>query len=241
MSENPDITAIITAHHEGIMAGATLRSFRDAIEHAQGEGISIEAVVYLDNPDTATQRVFQDQSGIQLVEVDFRDQGKVRNHAVQQARGEYLAFLDADDLWSLNWLTSALATAEPGRVVHPEFNYFFGDNNNILVKVDQRSPEFDMEFLRVGNYWDALCLAPRSVHLDFPYYDRDIAGGFAYEDWRWNCDTIEGGIEHVVAADTIHFKRRRGGSQSAHSLERQALVKPTAMFHYEWYDRQESN
>lgn len=236
----PHIAAVITAHNEGVMAGLSLKSYLDCIAHAEAGGLSVEKLIVLDRANTATRDVFADaaQYGATVLETDFGDQGKARNAAVEQSIAKYVAFLDADDLWSYNWLLEAyrLCETDPGRIIaHPEFNWFFQGSNNIYVKADQTDPNFSYEFLRVANYWDALCLAPRCAYTDFPLYDRDIRGGFAFEDWHWNCVTVEAGFVHRVAMDTIHFKRRRDLSQTLLASSTRALMRPTELFNYAWY------
>ncbi len=233
-----DISAILTVHGEGVMAGLSLHSMKEAAEDAERNGYSVELLVVMDSPDVSTRRAFEGlgDDDVRVLEVQFRDQGQSRNAGVEAAEGKYLAFLDGDDLWSFNWLSEGAKAVTENTVIHPEFNYFFGSSNNIMVKIDDRKDYFDPEFLRVGNYWDALCIAPKEVYQSYPYYDRDIENGFAYEDWHWNCATLEGGIAHHVAQNTIHFKRRRVESQSVHSSNRKAIVKPTKLFRYDWYE-----
>lgn len=234
------ITAIITAHREGIMAGLSLKSFLDCIAHAESGGLSVEKFIVLDRANAATRDVFADADGYGaiVIETDFGDQGQARNAAIKRSRGNYVAFLDADDLWSYNWLLEAhrLCETDPGRIIaHPEFNWFFHNNNYIYVKTDQNDPDFSYEFLRVINYWDALCLAPLRAYTDFPLYDRDLKGGFAFEDWHWNCVTVEAGFIHRVVMETVHFKRRRESSQTLDASKRRALMRPTALSDYAWY------
>lgn len=237
------LTTVITAHREGLLARRSLRSLLEAVTAARAAGLEIDTIVVLDRADDDTRAIFKNAAGgdWKVVETDFGDQGKARNRAVQVAGGDYIAFLDGDDLWSENWLVEGvgLCLQRPGRIIaHPEFNWFFGMNNNLFIHMDQEDAQFDIEALRFSNYWDALCIAPRRAHLDHPYGDRDLEGGFAFEDWQWNCETIEAGYVHRVAEGTIHFKRRREGSQTLHASRGKSLVRPTRLFSYSWYSRE---
>lgn len=241
-----DISAIITAHHEGALAGVSLRSLLCAVERARTDGLVVEVLIVLDNPDEATSSVFADAAaeGWSLSTVSFGDQGLTRNHAVEQARGDYIAFLDGDDLWSENWLVEAYAVCQqvPGRIIaHPEVDWFFEASNNLFFHVDQTEPHFDPHFLRVGNYWDALCLAPRSSYADHPFAMRAVDDGFAYEDWLWNLETLEAGYVHRVAPETIHFKRRRPGSQTMVASGTKCLTRLHPRQTWAWAEAHDSS
>lgn len=240
--EFPEISAIITAHREGAMAGISLRSLISAVDRAADAGITTEVVVALDAPDDGTCAVFADAQslGFTLIEMSERDQGKVRNNAVRTSRGRFIAFLDGDDLWSENWLVEAhrLCTSDPqpDRVIaHPETDWFFESSNNIFFHADQTDATFDPSMLRFANYWDALCMAPRQAYLEHPYCDRDVANGFAYEDWHWNCVTLDAGYVHRVVPDTIHFKRRRKTSQTIQASSRKCLTPFHPLLGYGWH------
>lgn len=47
-----------------------------------------------------------------------------------------------------------------------------------------------------------------------PFVGNDLKRGYGHEDWHWNQATIAKGIAHKPVSETIHFKRRRVGSQS---------------------------
>jgi glycosyltransferase involved in cell wall biosynthesis len=214
-----DISAVLTAHREGAMAGVSLRSLLSAVAHAEAHGLEVEILIMLDDADDMTRSVFSDAShnGWGLTELSLKDQGLVRNRAVSETTGRHIAFLDGDDLWSENWLTEAhrLCTREgPRTIAHPEVDWFFDGNNNLFFHTDQTDEHFDPHFLRFGNYWDALCLAPRDAYVSHPFSARAVEEGFAYEDWLWNMETMSSGYTHRVIANTIHFKRRRADSQT---------------------------
>lgn len=236
--ERPELSAILTVSGEGIMVGVTLHSFLDAVAEAEAAGLSVEKVLVMDRASEATLAALADclEPDWRRLELELGDQGAVRNAAVAFSTGAYVAFLDGDDLWSFNWLTAAMAVAReaPRLIVHPRYNWMFGGSNNLFVKIDQTDPDFDPAFLRYGNYWDALCLAPREAYEEHPFGVRDLRLGYAYEDWHWNCETLHAGWVHRVAPETIHFKRRRAHSQTLKASARAALMRPTPLLRLDW-------
>ena len=246
-----DVTAILTAHAEGVMAGLSFRSLLDAVAVARADGIDVEVLVVLDNPTDATRTAFSEagEHGATVAEVSYADQGKVRNHAVGLTRAGHIAFLDGDDLWSENWLVDAYRMCVEGdggggddgdRVIgHPELNWFFENQQNLYFLPDQTDPAFDPALLRIANPWDALCLAPRAAYVDHPFAARAVADGYAYEDWHWMLETYRDGYVHRVVPETIHFKRRREGSQYVQARARSVLTRPSELLDFAWWQERD--
>lgn len=228
-----DITAVLTAHGEGALAAVTYRNFENACCHAEEQGLSVERIIMLDKANRATRIVFEDMPDtVRLVRTAHGDQGAVRNEAVQIANGTFVAFIDGDDLWCGNWLADAcrfLKAAPQNTIAHPELCWFFGGVSSLFFNIDQEDPRFQMDFLRHANYWDAMCMARRDTHLAFPYCKRRINDGFAFEDWHWNCETIDGGLVHKIVPDTLHFKRRRETSQTTKASDNRSLMPATRL------------
>jgi len=232
-----DLTCIITGHREGRLAVPSLRSFWAAIEVARAAGFKVEALLCLDRPDELTEGLFNkyknDASAVDTY--DVADQGKVRNGAVAKAKGKYCAFLDADDLWAENWLVEALTFLKDKpetHIAHPHYNYFFEKQATIFTHIDQESDEFRLDLLRVANYWDALCVCPTEIYRQIPFCDRDIAGGYAYEDWFWNCETVAAGFIHKVVPETVLFKRRQESSQTVKASANKSLTRRHPLLKY---------
>jgi len=239
----PDVSAVLTAHAEGTMVGVLFRGMLAAVRVAAQAGLAVEMLVVLDRPDEPTREMLAevDTHGARLLEVSYGDQGLARNHAVRDSRGRFVAFLDGDDLCTENWLVAAhaLCMAEPRTIAHPYADWVFGDGRSLWLPADHTDPRFDPATLRVTNAWDALCLAPREAYLDHPFQARDLAQGYAFEDWLWNLETIESGYVHLVVPDTIHFKRSRAGSQFRHASSSRSTTRPTAYHDYAWLAERE--
>lgn len=235
-TNTPTVSAILTVHAEGALASVSYKSLQATCRYAQQHGIETQQIIVLDRPTPETRRVFEGVGdGSLLIETDFGDQGLVRNAAVEQCDGKYVAFLDGDDLWSENWLYEAaefLKERPTTTIAHPEFNWFFEGVSSVLVTIDQEDPLFEEDFLRFANYWDAMCMTHRSTYVNHPYCKRRIKDGFAFEDWHWNCQTYESGCVHKVIRDTIHFKRRRTRSQTIEASGTKSLIPDTGLTSY---------
>jgi len=228
-----DLTLVVTAHSETLVAGPTMRSADVAVAAAREAGYTVQTVVALDKATPATTEYFS-QSEFDHWErwvMDEGDLGRVRNAIAPRTEGRYIAYLDADDMFSENWLAKGLTVVEAAReegrqvIAHPEVIITFDGALGMHQNVDQSSPLFTPYFLYVRNCYDSLCLTPREAHLEVPYVHRDIPNGLSWQDWQFAIETISRGWAHVLAPDTIIFKRRRDFSLMVESAGRRALVR----------------
>lgn len=213
-----DISFIINLHREHTLLFPSVRSAAAASAAARSLGASTEILLILDNPDAATREYVREHEmtrDLRHIEVGHGDLGLARNAGAASAQGRYAAFLDGDDLVSENWLTEAWRAAESERgrrqvIWHPETNLVFGDDRpHFFAHVDMDEPAFELDWIRIENYWTALSFGERGIYLAHPYQPIDLERGTGYEDWSWNCQTIAGGIVHKTVTGTIHFVRRK--------------------------------
>ena len=209
-----DVTAVLNVHDEAILTGPSVLNFEATIGRARGAGLAVESIVVLDKPTLETVLQFENAEarGHRIVVSGAGNLALARNVAVEHARGCFVGFLDADDLWSENWLVEAfkLCRRDDSTAAHSEFNVFFGKSSGTIVcHVDSKSARFDPDVLRVANYWDSLVFTSRETLREHPYAPIDFVEGYGYEDWHWNCITFAAGVDHRPVPGTIHFKRRR--------------------------------
>jgi len=235
-SSKPDITAILTAHREGWMVYPAIVSMLKAIQHAENNGLSVEMLVVLDRTDAITEDFVMTNcpSTSRIEHIDKGDPAMSRNHAVAHARGKYLSFLDGDDLWCRSWLVTAFCENKkhPRQAIwHPEADIGFGNEDFLIFRRSMNDPEFNLQFLNIGNCWSALSFAHHEIYQRFPYQVNDFDSGFGHEDMQWNCETINSGILHTVVPGTTHFLRRKPhGSQEAKMNSAGCLMTPSNLF-----------
>ena len=104
---NPTVSVVIGAHNAAPWIGETLESV-----YAQTYE-DFEVIVVDDgSTDETRQKVQGFDSTIRYVWQSNAGSAAARNEGVRQARGKYLAFLDADDLWSPDKLNVQVALHE---------------------------------------------------------------------------------------------------------------------------------
>lgn len=216
--DSPSISVAITAHREGLLAGLSVQSALACIREAEKASLRCEIIVILDRADALTKRTIRSalaEIDACIIEVNLGDPALARNRAVDQSRGKYITFLDADDLWSVNWLVFSWQMLEdqPGTIAHSYCNVVFGDKSAVWWHVDSQSDDFDPDYLSWANYWDAMSFAPVDCHREHPYRPNKLQLGFGHEDWFWNHQTLMAHYSHRPVKGTIHFKRARAGSQ----------------------------
>jgi hypothetical protein len=241
-NSTPVITAVLSLHREGELLRASFRSLLKACRCLSREGVAWELICILDRSDDETRRVVRDEISklkalgeeIESHEVDKGDLGLSRNEAANIARGQFVGFLDGDDLCSEEWLLRAYrcCAADSRHIAHPAANVYFGRNTGIFVHPNQS--EYDVRSLFFHNLWTALSFAARDVYSALPYERNEVNSGLGYEDWNFNCRSIAAGYRHVAVPQTCHLIRVKGPSEGLceQSADKLCVIKRVPLWNW---------
>lgn len=211
------ISCVVNAHREGGYLHRAIKSVLRNVRAAEKYGIGCEVILIMDNASDETQEVAENHQAlsgneIRIINCEYGDLAESRNRGVDESRGEFVGFLDGDDLWGDSWISSAYLKAKQSdepRIVHPQYNVYFSRKDcHVMEHISQSDSQFFTEFFHEQNYWTSLSFAPRGIYLQYPYKRNELSSYFGYEDWTWNFETVKSGVKHTIARNSVHFVRR---------------------------------
>lgn len=210
----PELSILIAAHHEGLIAHKTMLSIERAL--AKLSDVRFEIIITIDNGDDDTKTYFKNYRGlpVSIFEINDRDLAASRNFAIKKSKGKYIAIVDADDLVSEDWFKLSLEhlrQTKAYQVLHAQYSVNFGTQDIVWEKFDSRSLSEDATIMVWANRWDSAIVTQREVLEKYPYQPNKA--GFGSEDWHFNSQTLADGIPHKVVPRTVLFVRRKDVSE----------------------------
>lgn len=236
----PELSIVITAHHEGLLAHKTILSVLRCAEQLEKQNIAYEIIVGLDNPDCATENYYKcwaDDARLTILRCSFSDPAANRNHAVRRARGKYISLIDGDDLISQNFYIEAykLARQKTGLfALRPNIQLQFGvdePNNAVWVMGDSFAPDKDALIMMQFNRWAHMLVAPREVFDKVQFVP--AAKGYGYEDYQFNAEMLAAGIPQFIVPQTTFFYRRMAESKQSEHIAEHTILPYTKLFDFE--------
>lgn len=184
-AEQPLVSIVMPVHRRADVVGAAIASVR-AQQHPAWELVVVDDGSGDDTVDVV-RRAAADDARIRLIERENGGAGAARNTGLAAVRGDFVAFLDADNTWRSEHLAAALAalleTDGPG--VHTGVRMIGANNaDDSTAPVETyRGEDGTFEDLLAGNFIDLNALVVR----------RDVAAAVGpfdetlrrWIDWEW--------------------------------------------------------
>lgn len=238
-STSIDLSIIITCHSEGILIHKTLASVARALNHVEEANFSQEIIVHVDNPTPVMEAYLTTHKettlkNVRLFTNAFKDLGSSRNYAIAQAKGEYVATIDADDLMSENWLHDALLFLKQQKeptIAHSEMTIEFEGSNGLIIKHGEIDRNTDTLLSVYANRWNSVIVAPRQLLVEEPYAPN--SPGYGYEDWHLNSRLIHRGIHNLLVPHTAIFVRRKNeNSEWLRQIQSMAVLRKNPLLSF---------
>jgi glycosyltransferase involved in cell wall biosynthesis len=221
-----DLSIIITAHAEGILAHKTLLSIFRNLEELDKNSITYEIIVHIDNGDVATLAYYEryaDDPRFTIYKNSFGNPADSRNFAVKKATGTYSALLDGDDMVSRRWLSEGVKLLQDRDseqlILRPQYHFHFGiaeELNDAWIMEGSFTKEEDALLLSFYNRWTLTLITKTDILRNTPF--KPALNGYAYEDWLFNADIRHKDVlVDIVPGATFFYRRRLNSVTSQHT------------------------
>ena len=197
----PDVSVVIPVHNGERYLAESIRSVLDQ-DHA-----ALELLVVDNGSTDATGDVARTFSSIRYFHLADKGLSKALNYGLEQCRGVFLGFLDADDLWSPNRLAVQLEAFAS----NPAVEMVFGHVEQFI------SPELDESAKAKlgirnrhlpGRYRSSMLIRKESFWRVGPFEPSVDYGEFL--DWYMRAE--EQKIREVMLPDVLTLRRIHGGN-----------------------------
>ena len=204
--DGPLVSVVIPVHNqEAFVSGAVTSALRQA-------GVAVEVIVVDDASTDRTPEVLaQFGSAIRVARNETSlERSAARNHGARLARGEVLAFLDADDEWRPQKIAAQLPYAMRGQSSVTGVEIIDGEG----IPVDRYVPPARVERAQIVTY-NPLFGGPSSLVIPKDTFDelggfpeaRDVQGS---EDWLFFARLILAGGRVAVVPELLTRYRVHG-------------------------------
>lgn len=198
MKSNPTISVIIPVYNTEDFIG-------EAIESAATQTIKPLEIIIIDDGSTDnSSKIIAKYLSKNIVSFYQKNSGpaSARNAGIKIARGDFIAFLDADDLWAENTLAMHYAhfKEQPNLDIARGYTRLIKKNNNLLKKYEKYEeydlPKFFISFV-TG-------LFKKSVFEKVGLLDEEL---YYREDIDWFLKAKELNIQIKTYENIVHYCR----------------------------------
>jgi glycosyltransferase involved in cell wall biosynthesis len=207
------ISVVVPVHNGERFLAAALDSIAAQTHPA------VETIVVDDGSIDESRSIVRGRSGVRLLTQEHQGVAAARNRGVQASRGDFLAFLDQDDIW----YPEKLEVQRIHLHDHPEVDVVLGRQEPLLEPgVD--TPYFlapDQVYGDLGGVLPPTGLFRREAFDRVGLFDEDVPGE---DDFDWLARAREAGLG-IAVLDRIVMQRRIHDANQSRSVDlRQAAL-----------------
>lgn len=197
------LSIVVCASREGNLLHRTLATLSDAMADATLGGFRCELLIALHRVDERTAALAHDRrdTTARVIDLGAVDRTEARNAAVQAATGYSIAWLDAGDVCSSGWLRAAAERTihdDRGIVWHPEHCVLLAESFAVTACHDRVDASREPATYFWAPPYPYAMIAPRGLHLQFPFRPHDLVNGYLGGDWLWMSETIRADVPHLT-------------------------------------------
>lgn len=183
MNSGPKVSVVITCYNYGRYIDFCLRS-------VLSQTYNNYEILVIDDGSTDNTRDcmlrYSDFPNIKYVYQENKGQAKAKNNGIQHATGEYIAFLDADDLWVKDKLEKQIRLFENSRVGVVYSRAYHIDDIGLRLRRDPLIKYLTPRSGKVTNW----------LFLDnFVYFSSSIVRNQCFEDFGVFDESLQMGID----------------------------------------------
>ena len=206
--EYPLVSVIIPVYNGG-------RYLRTALESVFAQTYRpLEVIVVDDGSVDDSGVIAQSFNGVRYIHQANQGVAAARNNGIEATRGEFLAFLDQDDLWTSEKLKLQIGYL----LTHPDLGYTLTQQQFFLDPDATLPAWFRKElFSSVHTGWVLGTLVVRRTA--FEKVGNFATGYSAASDGDWFFRAKAVGITMAVVPELLLLKRIHGANESAHAKE----------------------
>ncbi len=212
METIPTVSIIIPTYNQGDL-------LRLALDTVVGQTFeNWEALVVNNHSTDNTAEVIAEVDDPRVHRIDFQNHGVIaasRNRGIAEARGEWIAFLDSDDLWMLEKLETCLAAGVDADLISHREETFRGDKT---LRVSPHRFERDATYRRLLFFEN--CFSPTAVLVRRAAVER--VGGLSEnpdfttaEDYEFWLRLAQSGVRVRFIDDVLSKYRLHDANNSA--------------------------
>lgn len=216
MIATPHVSVFLFLRDEAHLAYGSLLSVQRAVRHLERSQATADVTIVVPARATATIRWAHEMDFFPVLAIDDERSGVARNAAARRASGTHLAFIDADTIWSEEFLGCALASDleetdvtvwRPEFLIHFPQDYSAVDEYSFSVHPDSRA--YDPASILEGNPFPGTWLARAGLLERVPFPIEDHDRGWSDAGRWWVANLLGAGIRNFAVPDTVCYVRAR--------------------------------